>query len=89
MKQGEDEESRHNPAGLDDSELGELLDSIHACEDSASLRKAYSAAYKQAGAVKDKEAQKLIVKAKDTRKAQIAAGAYAVALTLSSTKVAP
>lgn len=68
IETGEDEESRYNPEGVDDKELADMLDSINKAGDLVTLERDYKAAYKEAGAVGDKQAQKLIVKAKDARK---------------------
>lgn len=72
LETGEDEESRYNPEGLADDAFAELLDAIHAATDDVALKKAYTVAFKTADAAKDKEAQKLIIKAKDARKAALA-----------------
>lgn len=68
IETGEDDESRYNPEGMDDKELADMLDSINKAGDLVTLERDYKAAYKEAGAVGDKQAQKLIVKAKDARK---------------------
>lgn len=72
LETGEDEESRYNPEGLEDDAFAGLLDAIHTATDEVSLKKAYTVAFKTADAAKDKEAQKLIIKAKDARKAALA-----------------
>lgn len=72
IETGEDEESRYNPEGLEDDAFAGLLDGINAATDEVSLKKAFTVAFKTADAAKDKEASKLIVKAKDARKIQLA-----------------
>ncbi|MDE3023655.1 MAG: ERF family protein, partial [Pseudomonadota bacterium] len=72
LETGEDEESRFNQEGLEDDAFAGLLDAIHAATDEVALKKAYTVAFKTADAAKDKEAQKLIIKAKDARKAALA-----------------
>lgn len=72
IETGEDEESRHNPEGLEDDAFAGLLDGINTATDEVSLKKAFTVAFKTADAAKDKEASKLIVKAKDARKAALA-----------------
>lgn len=75
IETGEDEESRFNPEGLEDDTFSVLLDGINAAADEVSLKKAFTVAFKTADAAKDKEASKLIVKAKDARKAALAKAA--------------
>ena len=72
IETGEDEESRFNPEGLDDGEVAKMLDAIHAAGDEVTLKKAYLTAYKAASESGDKQASKLIIKAKDARKAALA-----------------
>lgn len=72
LETGEDEESRYNPEGLDDDALAEHLASINGAGDELSLKKAFATAFKAADAAKDKQASKLIIKAKDARKAELA-----------------
>lgn len=72
IETGEDEESRYNPEGLEDDAFAGLLDGINAATDEVALKKAFTVAFKTADAAKDKEASKLIVKAKDARKAALA-----------------
>lgn len=72
IETGEDEESRHNPEGLDDAELAEILDSINTATDELTLKKAFSAGFRAADAAKDKDASKLIIKTKDARKVALA-----------------
>ena len=68
IETGEDEESRFNPEGLDDSELAAILDAINTATDELMLKKAFTAGFRAADAAKDKEASKLIIKTKDARK---------------------
>lgn len=72
IETGDSEESRFNPEGLEDDAFAELLDGINAATDEVSLKKAFTVAFKTADAAKDKEASKLIVKAKDAKKIQLA-----------------
>ena len=72
IETGESEESRYNPDGLEDDAFAELLDAISTAPDELALKKAFTVAFKTADAAKDKEASKLIVKAKDARKAALA-----------------
>lgn len=72
LETGEDDESRHNPEGLEDDAFAGLLDGINAATDEVALKKAFTVAFKTADAAKDKEASKLIVKAKDAKKIQLA-----------------
>lgn len=72
LETGEDEESRYNPEGLDDEALAEHLAAINGAGDELSLKKAFATAFKAADAAKDKQASKLIIKAKDARKAELA-----------------
>lgn len=75
LETGEDEESRYNPEGLDDTELAEHLKAINEAGDEVALKKAFTAAFKAADAAKDKEASKLFIKTKDARKKTIAEAA--------------
>lgn len=75
LETGEDEESRYNPEGLEDEAFASLLAAINTAGDEVTLKKAFSAAFRAADAAKDKEASKLIIKAKDARKAALAKGA--------------
>lgn len=72
IETGESEESRFNPEGLEDEDFAALLDGISAATDEVMLKKAFTAAFNAANAAKDKEALKLIIKAKDARKAALA-----------------
>src|SRR5574340_1771008 len=72
LETGEDEESRYNPEGLDDAEFAGYLQAINEAGDEVTLKKAFAAGFKAADAAKDKEASKLIIKAKDARKAALA-----------------
>lgn len=72
IETGEDEESRFNPEGLEDDAFAGLLDAINTATDEIALKKAFTTAFKTADAAKDKEASKLIIKAKDARKAALA-----------------
>lgn len=69
IETGESDESRYNPEGLDDAELAEYLDSINSSQDAATLKDIFTKAYRSATEAGDKDAAKLIIKAKDTRKA--------------------
>lgn len=75
IETGEDEESRHNPEGLEDDAFAELLDAISTAPDELALKKAFTVAFKTADSAKDKEASKLIIKAKDARKVALAKAA--------------
>lgn len=77
LETGEDEESRYNPAGLPDEEFADLLNSINTAKDDTELKTAYTKAYKAANSVNDKEAVKLLIKAKDARKIALAPKAEA------------
>lgn len=68
IESGDDEESRHNPEGLDSDELADHLKAINEAADEAGLKAAYLSAYKAADRAKDKEASKLLIKTKDARK---------------------
>jgi hypothetical protein len=68
IETGEDEESRFNPEGLDDSAFSSLLDGIHSAVDMKALQAAFKTAFKAADEAKDKQAQKMLIKAKDARK---------------------
>lgn len=72
LETGEDEESRYNPEGLDEDEFAGYLQAINEAGDEVTLKKAFAAGFKAADAAKDKEASKLIIKAKDARKAALA-----------------
>lgn len=72
IETGESEESRYNPEGLDDAELAEYLDSISSAQDAATLKDIFTKAYRSATDAADKEAAKLLIKAKDQKKAAIA-----------------
>ena len=72
LETGEDEESRYNPEGMDDDDLADNLAAINTAGDELTLKKAFAAAFKAADAAKDKQASKLIIKAKDARKAELA-----------------
>lgn len=74
LETGEDEESRYNPEGMDDTDLADHLKAINEAADEAELKKAFAAAFKAADAAKDKDASKLIIKTKDARKKAIAEG---------------
>lgn len=73
IETGEDDESRFNPDGLDEAEFDAHLNAINAATDEISLKKAFTAAYKAANDAKDKEASKLFIKSKDSRKKALAA----------------
>lgn len=70
IETGEDDESRFNADNMDDGELSTSLDAINAAIDETELKKAFSPAFRAAG--DDKQAQKLIVRAKDARKIALA-----------------
>lgn len=72
LETGEDEESRYNPEGMEDSELAEHLKAINEAGDMVNLQKAFTAAFKAADAAKDKDASKLFIKTKDARKKALA-----------------
>ena len=72
LETGEDDESRYNPEGLDDDDLAEHMKAISEAGDELTLKKAFAVAFKAAGAAKDKQASKFIIKAKDRRKAELA-----------------
>lgn len=72
LETGEDEESRYNPEGMDDDDLAGHLKAINEAGDELTLKKAFATAFKAADAAKDKQASKLIVKAKDGRKTELA-----------------
>jgi len=72
IETGEDEESRFNPEGLDDSAFSSLLDGIHTAADMKALQAAFKTAFKAADEAKDKQAQKMLIKAKDARKVALA-----------------
>ncbi|MDE3022894.1 MAG: ERF family protein [Pseudomonadota bacterium] len=74
IETGEDDESRYAEAtqsakDVPENELADLIASISECADLESLKKAYTNAVKVAGS--DKGAVSAIIKAKDTRKAQL------------------
>lgn len=73
IETGEDDESRFNPDGIDEAKFGAHLNAINAATDEASLKKAFTEAYKAATDAKDKEASKLFIKSKDARKTALAA----------------
>lgn len=75
IETGEDEESRYNPEGMDDDDLADSLAAINDAGDELTLKKAFAVAFKAADAAKDKQASKLIIKAKDARKAELAKAA--------------
>ena len=68
IETGEDEESRYQSA---DFNLEMYLDIIKGAETEDDLRKLYADAMGEATLAKDKEAQKMIIKAKDVRKAEL------------------
>lgn len=68
IETGEDEESRFGGEGLDDAEFSTLLDGIHSAADMKALQAAFKTAFKAADEAKDKDAQKMLIKAKDARK---------------------
>jgi hypothetical protein len=72
IETGEDEESRFGGEGLDDSEFSTLLDGIHSAVDMKALQAAFKTAFKAADEAKDKDAQKMLIKAKDARKVALA-----------------
>lgn len=72
LETGESEESRYNHDGLDDTELAEYLESIGKAQDAATLKDIFTKAYRSATDAADKEAAKLLIKAKDQKKAAIA-----------------
>jgi hypothetical protein len=72
IETGEDEESRFGGEGLDDAEFSTLLDGIHSAADIKALQAAFKTAFKAADEAKDKDAQKMLIKAKDARKVALA-----------------
>jgi hypothetical protein len=72
IETGEDEESRFGGGGLDDAEFSTLLDGIHSAADMKALQAAFKTAFKAADEAKDKDAQKMLIKAKDARKVALA-----------------
>jgi len=72
IETGEDEESRFGGEGLDDAEFSTLLDGIHSAADMKELQAAFKTAFKAADEAKDKDAQKMLIKAKDARKVALA-----------------
>lgn len=72
IETGEDEESRYQPAEFN---LEMHLDIIKGAANIDELKVAYGDAMGEANAAKDKEAGKLIIKAKDSRKAELAKAA--------------
>lgn len=72
IETGEDEESRYNPEGMDDDDLAARLKAIEEANDEPSLKKAFAEGFRTADAAKDKQASKLIIRAKDARKAALA-----------------
>jgi hypothetical protein len=75
IETGEDEESRFGGEGLDDAEFSTLLDGIHSAADMKALQAAFKTAFKAADEAKDKDAQKMLIKAKDARKVALAGAA--------------
>lgn len=69
LETGEDEESRYNPEGLDADALAAHLKAISETTDEVTLRKVFETAYRDAEAANDRAASKMIIKAKDARKA--------------------
>lgn len=72
IETGEDEESRYQSA---DFNLEMYLDILKGAENMEDLRKLFAEAMGAANEAKDKEAQKLVIKAKDARKAELAKAA--------------
>lgn len=75
IETGEDDESRYNPEGLDNEALDAHLTAIDEAANEVDLKRIFTAAYKEADAAKDKEASKLLIKAKDARKKALTQGA--------------
>lgn len=73
IESGEDDESRFNADGMDDDDLVKHLDAINAAVDEAKLKEVFTPAFRAAG--DDKQAQKIIIRAKDARKAALAKAA--------------
>ena len=71
IETGEDDESRFDEKGLSSSTLADHLAAIEVSADLESLKGTYFAAQKAATQARDKEALKIILKAKDERKAQL------------------
>ena len=72
IETGEDEESRYQSA---DFNLEMYLDIIKGAENMEDLRKLFADAMCAANEAKNKEAQKAVIKAKDSRKAELAKAA--------------
>ncbi|MFA6204536.1 MAG: ERF family protein [Gallionella sp.] len=68
IETGEDEESRYNPEGLDNDELAAHLKAINEAGNEVELKRVYTAAYQASNNANDKEATKLLIKTKDSRK---------------------
>ena len=69
IETGEDEESRYQQDSFD---YVPHVDKISACTDMVTLQSVFTVAYKAAEESKDKEAQKIIIAAKNNRKAALA-----------------
>ena len=69
IETGEDEESRYQQDSFD---YVPHVDKINACTDMVTLQSVFTVAYKAAEESKDKEAQKVIIAAKNNRKAALA-----------------
>jgi len=68
IETGEDDESRTEKTGFD---LDSHISLIESAKNLDELKVLYAEAFTSAGEAKDKDAQKSIIKAKDTRKAQL------------------
>lgn len=71
IETGEDEESRYQDAGLDDSVVIDYISAIQGADNEDELKKVYMGAQKAASAAKDSLALKKFVEYKDKRKAAL------------------
>lgn len=71
LETGESEESRFLPDGLDDSELSSYLDAISRAPTENELKEAFATSYRASTERGDKQAAKILIKAKDARKLAI------------------
>lgn len=72
IETGESDESRFSGDELDDSALGVHLEEINSTSTEAGLKDVFTKAYRAATECGDKEAAKILIKAKDARKAALA-----------------
>jgi hypothetical protein len=73
IETGEDEESRAREA--ESFPIEDHLSAIQAAADMDSLKESFQTAYRGAEAAKDKDAQKMLIKAKDARKKALSVAA--------------